>query len=418
MNPRLFNLISALITCLILMSCGNFTLDNPPSANAANRRLYVNDQAPADSLIPAIVRDGIKFALQPSKAYQLSITTARTKDRLKVYYYSESRGVQGEFISLEATSNGTEEIFPLTSDQSAAQFFVAQLITPEGKSAAGSLGHISLASGPPLATDTFNLRLVFVRTLKNLPDAASKKNFADSLFYYIAQVYEPYGIAIRGSYEIVEPTSPHEVLPFGNSFITLPGTRITNNAHLYLVDSIAIADTGLGLLGVVLGFAPREVVDLDMHRESRVILANRAQPNRLAITAAHELGHFFGLRHTVATEHDLLQDDDFSNYEDGFTDTRFCGIAKVAASFHEYSRNGKDLPFDKKFPEDDSHFIPIKGGTVYCLRMYRPIDPSCNGFQCDIRNLMHPNECAGATQTQLSLQQVTFLKKNLAAYKH
>ncbi len=413
MKPWLFFFLFATSTCLFIMSCGNFTLDNPPDGNAANRRLYMNDQARSDSLIPAILRDGIKFVLQPNKGYHFSITTTRTKDRLKLFYYSGNR-VRGEYLTLDAASNGTEEFFPLKSDQTTAQFFVAQLVAPDGKSAQGSLGRIFLGSdAPPLVKDTFNLRLIFVRTLKNLPDDATKKRFAESLFYYMAKVYGPYGIAIRGTYEIIEPTTPREIYPFG-SFISLPGTRVTNNAHLYLVDSIAIKSANKLFDGkILLGFAPREVVNLDMHEESRVVLANRANPVDLAITAAHELGHFFGLRHTVGTGADLDQDNDSSNIDDGFTDTRLCSMAKVSAS------SPKNLPIGNGILLDDSHMIKTKDGTVYCLRMYSPAPSSeCNKALCDIFNLMHPTDCPDTTQTQLSPQQVTFLKKNLAAYKH
>jgi hypothetical protein len=384
---------------LTMNACGNFTLDPPPVERDVNRRLYVNDRTSADSLTATVVNAGIKFVLQPGKNYELSIATTRTKDRLTLFYYSE--GIQGQFQTLNAISNGQQEIFSIASDRSAAQFFVGQLLVPDGLGAIKSLGHVSLTSNAAIGADTLHLRLLFIRQLRNLPDSLSKAAFATRLFAAMAPIYTPFGIVIKGSYEIVEPTLSREIFPFKNVFVPLPGKRTANNAHLYLVDTITIGDPGSGLVGEVLGFAPREVVDLDQNSESRVILANPfplgTTVERLAITAAHELGHFFGLRHTVSTRHDLLQDEDFSNIEDGFLDTKFCNLDQALIK---------------------SGTIPVgpnKAGTVYCLRL---ADNSCDARICDLKNLMHPVDCGSLGQTVLSVEQASFLKLNLATYRH
>lgn len=44
----------------------------------------------------------------------------------------------------------------------------------------------------------------------------------------------------------------------------------------------------------------------------------------IVFTALHETGHFFGLRHTTATVMDQETMDDYSIFEDGFTDTPYC----------------------------------------------------------------------------------------------
>jgi hypothetical protein len=393
---------SALAALLWLSACGNFTLDDPPSSSSgANRRIYVNDQAANDSLTSAIVRNGVKFVLQPGHGYQLALeATPRTKDKLQVYYYND--GVPRPYLTLGSASTGSEEIFSFSSDQPTAQFFMAQLSAPEGAQAIGSLHRITLASSAIHEEDTIHVRLLFIRKLRSLPDSASKIAFAGLLFEEMAKIYSPLGITLDGTYDIVEPAAPAFVFPFSNDFVGPPGNRVRNNAHLYMVDSISIGDPGSGLVGEVLGFAPREVVDIDTHRESRVLLSSRVLRNltarsaaiELANTATHELGHFFGLRHTVSTQHDLLQDKDFSNVEDGFTDTRTCqldvALAKSAAAA----------------------WIEANP-SPYCLRI---ADNSCS-IQCEITNLMHPFECGNVNQTHLSPQQIAFLKNTLATYK-
>ncbi len=393
------------LAALLLAACGTFTLDDNNTSRSIKRRVYVNDKAADDSLMSDLVRKGVKFVLQPGRAYDFSVdSTSRNKDVLKLYYFQNN--VPSLYKTLTSASDGTREIFSFSSDQPTAQFFMVQLTAPEGVQAIPSLPHVSLANASTLTADTLQVRLIFIRKLRTLPDAAAKTAFANTLFQDMAAIYAPFGIVLQGSIDIVEPSAPALAFPFSNTYVALPGNRIPNHAHLYIVDSISIGDPKSGLAGEVLGFAPREVVDIDNHPESRVILSARILQGpspangalSLAITATHELGHFFGLRHTVSTLHDFLQDDDFSNTEDGFTDTRFCNLDIATAK-----RSATPAWLDEL-------------GTKYCLRI---ADNSCSrSNNCELQNLMHPVDCGTGDQTRLSPQQITFLKTNLASYKH
>lgn len=390
--------MTACVLALSLQGCGSLFYDSPPQNYSISRRLYVNDMAANDSLPQDLVRKGIKFVLQPGRDYEFSIdSTNRASDKLAVYYFDSN--VPRDYTTLSATNAGGRETFSLTSDQTAAQFFMAQIQAPEGERAISLLPHVSLLSPATVVSDTLHVHLFFIRQLRNFPDSASKSTFAKSLFQQMGKIYAPFGITLVGTYELVEPLAAPMTFPFSNTYVSLPGQRIPNNAHLYLVDSISIGDPNSGLVGEVLGFAPREVVDLDTHRESRVLLSGRVRdPASVAITATHELGHFFGLRHTVSTRNDILQDDDESNIEDGFTDTKFCQL---------------DIALAKRAA------VPTwleKTGTKYCLRIQENSCASNNG--CDLLNLMHPVDCGTRNQVNLTPQQIAFLKKNLGSYKH
>jgi hypothetical protein len=396
--------IPALCLALVLSACGNFFLEDETTIKTVNRRVYVNDQAANDSLPSDLIKRGVKFVLQPSRNYEFTVEAAsRSSDKLKVYYYKDN--VPTHFKTLTAASDGTREIFSFASDKPLAQFFMAQLSAPEGAQAIPALNRISIASASASAADTLNVRLMFIRKLRSLPDSASKAAFAKALFLEMSKIYSPFGIVLSGTYELIEPAAPAFNFPFTDNFISLPGNRVANNAHLYLVDSIYVVDPKSGLAGEVLGFSPREVVDLDNHKESRVVLSARIIQGQtaanaalnLAITATHELGHFFGLRHTVSSKHDLLQDADFSNIEDGFTDTRFC-----------------ELPISQLTKSSASNWAP-EPTSPYCLRI---LNEECTNVQCDLLNLMHPVDCGSRNQIRLSAQQIAFLKKNLATYRH
>ena len=91
----------------------------------------------------------------------------------------------------------------------------------------------------------------------------------------------------------------------------------------------------------------------------------------IVMTAIHETGHFFGLRHTSTTKRDLGllvdsgEDDgvieDLSNIEDGLTDTPFCDffsrspLYKSGGSFGDYASE----PDIHSCPDKDNIMFPV-----------------------------------------------------------
>ena len=107
----------------------------------------------------------------------------------------------------------------------------------------------------------------------------------------------------------------------------------------------------------------------------------------------------------------MLQDEDFSNVEDGFTDTRFCHIDQA---FPARPPLAKDAAIgDGHGAGEGSRGRSGSRSGPFCLRI---ADNSCSETACDLDNLMHPVGC-GFSQLKLSEQQVSFLKRNMALYR-
>lgn len=116
-------------------------------------------------------------------------------------------------------------------------------------------------------------------------------------------------------------------------------------------------------------------------------------------TAIHETGHYFGLRHTTASQADLAYSGDYSNYEDGFDDTPYCpallqsGLLKVEAN------------------------IPQAVGDVRYHRAHASAGEWFDADQCpDAGNIMFPME--SDVNEGFSEQQLATLRKNLMLFPH
>jgi len=378
------------------------------------RRVFVNDAAANDSLVPALGRSsadsgGLVFVLQPGQSYHLRLATPSAGDQLALYGYPNNVGVSMGNLTPSISSNNDTELFTLKSTQSQASWFAVVLKGFNGNAnAVQRISHVSLVSLDTAQSSSLNVNLIMVGdlTAAGLPDSAHKATFANSFLTELGTIYQGANnsgfspaITFTGTYSIASATSPAEVVNFGPTFVPLPGTRIANAVNLYLVDSISFSGNGAG--EEVLGFSPREVVDMSTDEDSRVILSARAAASTggtitgcipsLATTAAHEMGHFFGLRHPTATTVDLENDDDYSNQDDGFASTPFCAVL---------TKSGEHI------------VTAAYNKRAYCLYTAVAGCPS----SCDITNLMFAYSCGNTPQAQrmLTSEQQVFFRRNLA----
>lgn len=121
--------------------------------------------------------------------------------------------------------------------------------------------------------------------------------------------------------------------------------------------------------------------------------------NNIIETALHETGHFFGLRHTTSTKADFLTTKDYSNYEDGISDTPYC----------------KDLFYSnmlKKAPQNGTDF------RIILPRIVEAYNTQFNLNDCpDSKNYMFP-ATVEHSELNFSNEQLELLKNNLMIFPH
>jgi hypothetical protein len=363
---------------------------------SAGRRLYVNDSAANDSLSAGFARNGVYFVMQPGKNYSVRFadTTLLAGDRLD--FYSITGGSSSKVGTLDpaASQNGVKVFNLPASARSSWSYFFAKLQPID--SIAGAAKRIKrvrlLPSASQAEAHTLKVHLFLVGTFQRVSETG-KAAFASALLGKLKSLLQRYDITVDTSSEVVQPELGRVSVAFSSTFTNLPGNRVANAVNIYMVDSISAANLSPGKF--VLGFSPREVVDLSQDPTSRVVLAARADSMTLASTAAHEMGHFFGLRHPSATSADLQTDNDQGNRDDGLHSTGFCqdmALTKMAA-FYRTEAETSD-------------------GKGYCLRISASNCPSsCSG---DLRNLMFAYACSGVVQDSLTSEQQAIERQNMA----
>jgi hypothetical protein len=387
---------------LLVMSaagCGSL-IDMGGKGQVDPRRIYLNDAAANDSLPGTLATEGLLLVMQPGgKQYKILSTGGAVNDPLDFYVRNSGGGFSFQ-QSVVGTMEGGTVKYSLTgaSSKTVADYYLVFLRGTTGMPVTLPTSVRFVPVDTTQAT-TVKVRLHMIRQLSGLVTEENKALYAREFHTELASIFQAYGVTVDTSTVIVEPTAAPLTVVFNGAPVQYPGTRLAGAINMYLVNSIEGGSEG----STVVGFAPREAFDLSTNEESRVVLNVQGstgsitqKARAMAVTGAHEMGHFLGLRHTSATLMDRGFDDDESNRDDGFASTPFCSaLEKKSAS--------------------DVREISIKGpgGHTYCLRV------AGTAFTCacsDVNNLMYPYKC-GVTQKTLGNDQRQVMRNNLKVYQ-
>ena len=192
-----------------------------------------------------------------------------------------------------------------------------------------------------------------------------------------------------------------------------PEKELQSSLNIMLVHSIGAND--------IMGFSHLFAGVLGSGRENSVVIGThvRKSPseyellssNSIALTAIHETGHAFGLRHTSTTRRDLNLSNlsgfvpsdisgDLSNIEDGLTDTPFC----------EYILNSG---LYKQAAEDaiDSRGASAREGVASRVK--------ASIYTCpDLDNIMFPVTVDGYENATFTAQQMELIRSTLMIIPH
>jgi len=325
----------------------------PDSSRPIVHKLYPNDMAKNDSAAVNLAR-GIALVVHPGASYTLSFDIDSTQPApelqlFRTYDLKNSKNHVGSVRvrTLSPTVVGNRYEYSFTCEENKMSIWFTSLGV-DGQYYEGNVNNIHL-KGEGIYDDTLTINLIVVGSMVNTLDGKNIDELASYMLKLFREKY--YGITIDTLY--VRYAHNHPTLGsyypadqpwvagvssedlFVSELAGWPEEGLRNALNIVLVHSIKNED--------VMGYARLFSGNLGAGNLSSVVIGEYVKKSdgydllssyNIVMTAIHETGHFFGLRHTSTTRRDLglldkLEKDDdniedLSNIEDGLTDTPFC----------------------------------------------------------------------------------------------
>ena len=383
--------------------------------------LYPNDVAANDSASNH-VSNGLQILVHPKVSYALSFDRDSSIEEtpvLQLFRFGAVRNGDSVTISHVRTLEAREEdgrlVYEFFCEEQSRNIWVSSLVL-DGGFYKGTTRHARLTAEGTYS-DTLSLNLVVTGKIDFIEDDMTVEKFAKQLLdgfrthftsVTIDTLYVRYANehpTLGSKYPANEPwlagrsSSDYFVTELGG----WPEAEVKNALDIVLVHRIE--------LDWVLGYSLMYSGNLSDGNGSTVVIGayNKTPKGELGVTSAsmvatavHESGHFFGLRHTTSTQADFNVDFDYSNYEDGFSDTPYCpGLLKSGLL--------------KKHDEDG---IPDYALPNALTGRFAASPVSFDVADCpDATNMMFPavNDSGSASFTA---QQLEHIRKNLMVFPH
>ncbi|SHK38893.1 hypothetical protein [Fibrobacter sp. UWB12] len=327
----------------------------PDSSRPIVHKLYPNDLAKNDSAAVNLAR-GIALVVHPGASYSLSfdIDTTQPAPELQLFRTYDLKNSKNQVgtvrvRTLSPTIVGNRYVYSFVCEENKMSIWFTTLGV-DGEYYKGNVENISF-QGLGSYSDHFSINLIVVGSMvntldgKNIDELSSfmlklfrEKYYGvtiDTLYVRYAQNHPTLGAYYPADQPWVAGVSSEDL--FVSELTGWPEEGLSNALNIVLVHSIGEND--------VMGFSRLFSGVLGAGNESSVVIGEYVKKSSnefellssdiIAMTAVHETGHFFGLRHTSTTRRDLNQTmtlsdgtpvvvGDFSNIEDGLTDTPFC----------------------------------------------------------------------------------------------
>lgn len=418
-------------SCSETVSADDERILPPDTSRSIDYRLYPNDMAKNDSAAANLAR-GIALYLHPGASYTLSfdIDPSQPIPELQLFRTYNIKGVEGRLgftkvRSLLPTVIGNRYVYSFICGENKMSVWFTSLGV-NGEYYKGTVNNISL-TGIGTNSDHFSINLIVVGAMENTLDGMNTNELANYMLKLFREKY--YGVTIDTLY--VRYAHNHPTLGslypanqpwvagmssedvFVSDLADWPEKELQSSLNIMLVHSIGTND--------IMGFSHLFAGVLGSGRENSVVIGThvRKSPseyellssNSIALTAIHETGHAFGLRHTSTTRRDLNLSNlsgfvpsdisgDLSNIEDGLTDTPFC----------EYILNSG---LYKQAAEDafDSRGASAREGVASRVK--------ASIYTCpDLDNIMFPVTVDGYENATFTAQQMELIRSTLMIIPH
>lgn len=334
---------------------GDVTL--PPKNLTIVHKLYPNDLAKNDSAA-ANLAFGVMLVVHPKASYTLSFDIDSTQPAPELQLFrtfdindSDGRVGYNKVRTLLPEIVGNRYVYSFVCEENKMSIWFTTLGV-DGNYYEGKINNISF-NGTGTYSDHFSINLIVVGAMENTCDG---KNI-DQLSRYMLDLFREkyYGVTIDTLY--VRYAHEHPTLgskypadrpwvagessedTFLSELAGWPEDNLRNSLNVILVHSIGENEImGFArLFSGVLGAGKENSVVIGAHVRKSLNELELLSSYNIVMTAVHETGHFFGLRHTSATRRDLKGD--MSNIEDGLTDTPFCGYFLTSTLYKQSGRS-------------------------------------------------------------------------------
>ena len=405
----------------------------PDKKHAIVYKLFPNDMAKNDSAAASLAR-GIMLAVHPNASYQLSFDIDPTfpapeLQLFRSYSINEAEGLIGfrKVRTLTPTVVGNRYVYTFNCEENKMSTWFTSLGV-DGQYYEGKVNNISF-TGIGAYSDHFSINLIVVGSMTKTEDGMDIEQLSrymldlfrekyygvtiDTIYVRYAHEHPTLGMNYPSDQPWVAGVSSEDV--FVSELAGWPEDSLRNALSIVLVHSINEDN--------VMGFAHLFAGVLGAGKESSVVIGENIRKSKheiellsshtIAMTAVHETGHFFGLRHTSSTRRDLSQytkDEnnkeipvgDWSNIEDGLTDTPFCAEI-LNSGLYKQAGEPCNIKYGAGIYAEEHAAFLAKGDIFLCP---------------DVDNVMFPVTVDDKDYATFTKQQMELVRSSLMIFPH